>query len=455
MGRTIEVAAAAARNSGDLVMPVEYARSMVVENPAGVFAEKVLSMMIGHAGGAMGSDRWHVLDSGLMREYAGEGLSHLSVSVLRNMAKELLAMQVEYWVYDARNKKVVGELGVVVDRVKVELDDSGRGRGRLLVRFKLGDLFRELASKSDFWGRLPLKEVVRLTSRYAIALHRFLSSYEAIEGRREVTVDVERLRRLMGMGSKRYAEFKSFNRWVLQRAVADINGRLDWELECRQIRRNRRVARICFTWKGSGNGVEERAERSGEAAVGFPDDGEIEGTVWGRIARAEGGGVDANHIGRRWAAWVRRKNTEKASKGEKDRLSVNDERRFTSFCKRFAGDDVSGEAAAGGNDALEVGEHSPFELGLEFPETPILRAYRYWKNLVEEYGGGTDADHVGYEFQRYCERCGISLAAPDIRDRFVVFCKKRVWHENWQRKSDEEALALTGSRSDDLSGGGS
>lgn len=446
MGRTIDVAAAAAVNGSEAVLPVEYARSVVVENPAGLLAEKILSMMIAHAGGGMGLDRWHVLDSALIREYASDGVSHLSVPVLRRVAKELLAMQVEYWMHDERRKRTVGELGVVVDRVKVELDDSEHGRGRLLMRFKLGSLYRELASRSDFWVRLSSEDVLRLTSRYGVRLHRYLSSYQSIEGRRDVTVDLQQLRKVMGMGPRQYDQFKTFNRWVLKPAVADINQRPGWDLECQQLRRNRRVALIRFAWKGMVEEANEAVVTRGPT-VGFPENGVIDGTDWGEMARALGGGVAVDHIGKRWVGWVARKNDTKAKAGDRDRLRLNDERRFAAFCRRFAeeGTRVVEVGESGGEEEV-VREMSAVDEGLEFPITEMVHIYRYWRDLAEKHGGSVNVDHVGREFQRYCESCGIALDAADIRDRFVMFCKRRVWREPWHKKTEMEARALTWSR---------
>lgn len=105
-----------------------------------------------------------------------------------------------------------------------------------------------------------LADVLKLKSRYAIALYRWLMmswrQYEFYFGTKERTpeqlvsyrnprISLAELRQIMGTGDK-YADFRNLRKWVLDTAVDEINAKTGYAIAYEKISSGRRVTGIVF-----------------------------------------------------------------------------------------------------------------------------------------------------------------------------------------------------------------
>ena len=417
MGRTLQVAARRVDDPDQTVLGVEFARSKTVRNPVGVRGAKLLFMMIGHAGSGMAADGWHVMDGRAIRQFAQRGLGHLSVDAMRAAMHELMAMYLEFWVYDRDSKRSSYRMGQILEEAIVEVDEREGSRRTLLLRWKFGALFRKLASRSDYWTVIANRDVMRLRTRYAIDLYRYLMSYASI-GDSGLRVELEVLRGVMGVNGKSYAQFKEFHKYVLAPSIKMIGEEIGWEVPYQLIRRGRRVTEIAFSW--GTRGVPGRADVAGTVVkrVGgtgpFPGDGVIRDTVWEAVAAEYVRGLDTDEVGRRYVAWCSRKGIPLD-----DRATAG---RFRSFCDTLGRSGEGSRPDEGGEPGrVRTGDLWPAE---EFPESGEIRFELGWKALAEEHGKGCDPNAIGRDFVRYCDEAGIPLGSKGVKDEFVRFCRE-------------------------------
>ena len=105
-----------------------------------------------------------------------------------------------------------------------------------------------------------LADVLKLKSRYAIALYRWLMmswrQYEHYFGTKERTpeqlvsyrnprISLAELRQIMGTGDK-YADFRNLRKWVLDTAVDEINEKTGYAISYEKVSSGRRVTGIVF-----------------------------------------------------------------------------------------------------------------------------------------------------------------------------------------------------------------
>lgn len=105
-----------------------------------------------------------------------------------------------------------------------------------------------------------LADVLKLKSRYAIALYRWLMmswrQYEFYFGTKERTpeqlvsyrnprISLAELRQIMGTGDK-YTDFRNLRKWVLDTAVDEINAKTGYAITYEKISSGRRVTGIVF-----------------------------------------------------------------------------------------------------------------------------------------------------------------------------------------------------------------
>ena len=105
-----------------------------------------------------------------------------------------------------------------------------------------------------------LADVLKLKSRYAIALYRWLMmswrQYEFYFGTKERTpeqlvsyrnprISLAKLRQIMGTGDK-YADFRNLRKWVLDTAVDEINAKTGYTITYDKLNKGRRVSGIVF-----------------------------------------------------------------------------------------------------------------------------------------------------------------------------------------------------------------
>jgi len=99
-----------------------------------------------------------------------------------------------------------------------------------------------LMLKENFTS-IPKGEVYKLASSYAIKLYEMLKRFEDTGKRVDKIRD---LRMKLGVEDKEYKKFSDFERWVLKKAVDDINQKTDLEVSYEKVKEGRRISHIVF-----------------------------------------------------------------------------------------------------------------------------------------------------------------------------------------------------------------
>lgn len=99
-----------------------------------------------------------------------------------------------------------------------------------------------LQLKKEF-TRLITKQVMQFKSVYSIRIYMLCKQYQAI-GKR--SIELEELRKKLGIELGKYSRYNDFKRFVLQQAQKEINAVSDIQIEFEEIKKARKVVEILF-----------------------------------------------------------------------------------------------------------------------------------------------------------------------------------------------------------------
>ena len=108
------------------------------------------------------------------------------------------------------------------------------------------DLKPYLLELKKRFTKIPLKQVLKLRSKYAIRLYELLKRYEDTGFRTDYLPE---LRKKLGVEEKEYKAFKDFEKRVLKPAVKEINEKTDLEVSYTKKKTGRRITHIDFKVK--------------------------------------------------------------------------------------------------------------------------------------------------------------------------------------------------------------
>ena len=114
-----------------------------------------------------------------------------------------------------------------------------------------GNFYIEIASSfkpyllklKEFFSRIPIKYTYVLTSRYSIRLYELLKQYQETGFRID---KIEDLREMLGVEEHEYKAFKDFEKWVLKRAINEINEKTDLQVSYVKKKTGRKITHIEF-----------------------------------------------------------------------------------------------------------------------------------------------------------------------------------------------------------------
>ena len=419
---TLEIARRREKDPDTTVVPTEYARAPTYQNPPGATALKVLHAMIDHAGAAIDDHTtWHEMS--LRNVIDTAQLRHLSAEEADEHLGELNALQLSYWVFDVQRRSTIVSRGVVVERAEIHIPED-RANQAVVVRWRFGSIFTEIARSSHFWTLLQNNVIWTLRSRYAIALFHHIS---ACSGQRIRTVQltIPELRDVLGVIPKRLSTFKDLNSRALKPAIDQINaceyGR--WTLSVEVSKRNRKVHTVDISWAPRKpdpqgelplNGAADATTAETHAAPAFPANGQITDTAWEQTARVHAPGHAPDRIGRDFARWIQNKGT----KLDAPAITAS----FETFAKGYDAVQRRQQPPQTGWDGRDEQERSAYS---DFPADGKIRNTSFEK-LAAAHAPGADPNAVGEAFAQRLRTTGVPFATPHSvshEDDFVDFCK--------------------------------
>lgn len=243
MPRTAEVAADREDSPNDLVTANEVARSIYIVRPPSIEALKVIHVLMKSAGGRIADDVEHTVRLAEVGRLTGMR-KHSRMS-LKPLLDELIATVVSFDNHDEKRCIASGLLAYH------ETDYRDEESGNILISWRFGRAFRQIAALSCHWTILDKQTILALRSRYALMLFQHVSSFADLDRITSRTYEIDQCRAVLGVVNGRHTRFAELNRWALTPAVTEINRvspSLKVTLKPNKI--GRRVASVTISWTG-------------------------------------------------------------------------------------------------------------------------------------------------------------------------------------------------------------
>jgi len=128
--------------------------------------------------------------------------------------------------------------------VKIEGEQTGKVT---TMSFELPSPILEAVKDPKMYVKLDLFILRGLNSKYSLSLYEMLKDYQNLG---KIRIEIEQLRKLMGVQDGQYSIFTMFKKRALDVAVNEINIKTDIHVEFELERAGRKIVAVCFTVSG-------------------------------------------------------------------------------------------------------------------------------------------------------------------------------------------------------------
>lgn len=147
----------------------------------------------------------------------------------------LSKMNVTYNVLNKDKNKIWGTFSLISD-AEIEND---------IVMFKLPYAVVETFENPKPYATIDMAIIKGLKSKYAINLYEMLEDYK---GLKKVTVQLPKLRELMGISDEQYPRYADFNKRVLSAAIEEVKEKTSYNVKATPIIKKRKVVELEFSF---------------------------------------------------------------------------------------------------------------------------------------------------------------------------------------------------------------
>ena len=163
----------------------------------------------------MGNQKRYSFPTAQLKKYCG--ITMKGNNDLKKQLKEMMEIIVEFN-YLGKDKKWVWEASVLIPSVTIR-------QGSRYTEFEFTECLKEKILRPDIYAPLNIILIAGLRSTYAIVLYEFLKDYMTAPTVPVLTI--EQFRNLLGIDETKYQEFTDFRKWVLNKAVDEVNEKTD------------------------------------------------------------------------------------------------------------------------------------------------------------------------------------------------------------------------------------
>lgn len=275
LGRTLRVAEVIRRRELDFVSkPGELVESEFETGSLSAAARKAFALMIRKAGPEAGEDKTFTITK---KELRG---SHKGNERIQAVMDELLRVIVRIRTTSKKGKPAIMSQSLLSSCVEESSED-----GMSVVEYTFSDNFKRVIQRSDYYARVNLGVTLSLQSRYSLTLYD-MGCLVINRQNRMVKMNVDDLRRRLGVPDGSFKNFAEFRRDVLAKSKAEIDQLADFTVEWEEIRgsgRGRPVEVVKLTFSPKDPGEQEETAK------------ELDRPKVGRRARREGT-VETVHV---------------------------------------------------------------------------------------------------------------------------------------------------------------
>ena len=323
MLKTLQVAKDRENKPNDLVTANEVARSTFIERPPSAEALKVIHLLIKMAGGRLAEDIEHTIRLADIR--VTKGMRKHDRASLTPLLDELTRTVVSFDNH-ARKRRIAS--GLLAEHTTDYRDEA---TGNVLVTWRFGRAFREVAELSCHWTILDKQTVLALRSRYALMLFQHIASLAELDMVKSKTFSIQELRDTLGVPTGKHQRFADLNRNALKQAIDEINFTSRLILKATPNKVGRSVATVTIAWvekplaerrdvkdELQRHSAGRRARQTGRAEqitdmranIAFPPGGSIKYADrghWSKLAQRAGHKGDLTTLGDEFRAQCSRK----------------------------------------------------------------------------------------------------------------------------------------------------
>lgn len=225
LGRTLRVAEVIRRRELDFVSkPGELVESEFETGSLSAAARKAFAIMLRKAGPEAGDDKTFIITK---KELRG---SHKGNERIQPVMDELLRVIIRIRTTSTKGKPAIMSQSLLASCVEEIAED-----GLSVVEFQFSDNFKRVIQRSDYYARVNLGVMLALQSRYAITLYD-LGCLVINRQNRVVKMEVEELRRKLGVPEGSFKNFAEFRRDVLAKSKSEIDQLADFTVDWEEVR---------------------------------------------------------------------------------------------------------------------------------------------------------------------------------------------------------------------------
>jgi hypothetical protein len=206
-------------------------------NTLSLRAAKLFCLLIQEAGIAVAEEKQHRVP------YAALNVTfHLSRDDLAEAVMELHSTIVSVQLVSRKGRPYLktGPILSDVEREPDSLDDAE-------IRFEFSPALRRVIADSTHWASVSRRAVLSFESRYTLHLYMWLALRANLRKSAE-DVSLDDLRAMLGVPEKTLLRWQDVRRFVLDRAIGEINHLAGFRAEYLPLKQGRRVVGVRIAW---------------------------------------------------------------------------------------------------------------------------------------------------------------------------------------------------------------
>jgi len=207
-------------------------------------AAKLLCLLIQEAGIAVADQVQHRVPYSVLNESFHRSRDELAEAVAE-LHSTVISVRLT-----SRKGRAYTKSGPILSDVEREADDLADAE----IRFEFSPTLRRVIADSTHWATVSRRAVLSFESRYSLRLYLWLALRANLRKAAE-DVSLDDLRDLLGLADGTFGRWQDMRRFVLDRAVAEINHLAGFHAGYMPLKHGRRVAGVRIAW-----GLKDRAE---------------------------------------------------------------------------------------------------------------------------------------------------------------------------------------------------
>ena len=207
-------------------------------------AAKLFCLLVQEAGVTVADQMQHALPYAVLNETfhsSREGL----VAAIAELHSTVVSVKLV-----SRKGRAYTKSGPILSDVEREPDDLDDAE----IRFEFSPAMRRVITDSTHWASISRRAVLTFESRYSLRLYLWLSLRANLRKSAE-DISLDDLRNLLGVPEKTLTRWQDMRRFVLDRALAEINHVAGFRAEYMPLKQGRRVVGVRLAWS-----LKDRAE---------------------------------------------------------------------------------------------------------------------------------------------------------------------------------------------------